>query len=50
MGNPPPPDGYTWTLTLLYLVWVVAIALLYPASRWYARQKAARKSVLFSYL
>jgi uncharacterized membrane protein len=50
MGNPPPPDGYTWTLPLLYLVWVVAIALLYFASRWYARQKAERKSVLFSYL
>ncbi len=29
MGNPPPPDGYTWSLPLLYLVWAVAIAMLY---------------------
>jgi len=21
MGNPPAPDGYTWSLGLLYLVW-----------------------------
>ena len=31
MGNPPPPDGYTWSLPVLYAVWVVAIALLYVA-------------------
>lgn len=40
MGNPPPPDGYTWSLPLLYAVWAVAIAILYPACRWFARVKA----------
>ena len=40
MGNPPPPDGYTWSLPLLYAVWAIAIALLYPACRWMADVKA----------
>ena len=34
--NPgPQPPGYRWSLPLLYLVWVICIALLYPACRWY---------------
>ena len=40
MGNPPPPDGYTWSLPLLYAVWAIAIALLYPACQWMAGLKA----------
>ncbi|HET9708581.1 MAG TPA: heparan-alpha-glucosaminide N-acetyltransferase domain-containing protein [Gemmatimonadales bacterium] len=40
MGNPPPPEGYPWSLPLLYLVWAVTIALLYPACRWFANRKA----------
>ena len=39
MGNPPAPDGYRWDLVLLYAVWAVAIALLYPACLWFARVK-----------
>jgi len=31
MGNPPPPDGYAWSLPLLYLVWGLAIVILYFA-------------------
>jgi uncharacterized membrane protein len=50
MWNPEPPPGYTWSLALLYLVWAIVIALLYPACRWYARVKATRKSVWLSYL
>jgi uncharacterized membrane protein len=50
MGNPPAPDGYTWGLPLLYLVWVIAIALLYFPSRWYARKKAGSSSRIFSYV
>ena len=42
MGNPPAPDGYTWSLGLLYLVWAIAVVLLYFASRWYADLKARR--------
>ncbi len=42
MGNPPPPDGYTWGLGLLYLVFAVTIALLYPVCRRFADLKARR--------
>jgi uncharacterized membrane protein len=42
MRNPPPPDGYTWSLGLLYLVWGIAIVLLYLACRWFAGLKARR--------
>jgi uncharacterized membrane protein len=42
MAPPPPPEGYVWSLPLLYLVWAVAIVLLYVACRWYARLKARR--------
>ncbi|HXN21435.1 MAG TPA: heparan-alpha-glucosaminide N-acetyltransferase domain-containing protein [Candidatus Dormibacteraeota bacterium] len=50
MGNPPPPDGYTWNLGLLYVVWVVAIGLLYFPCRWIANLKAKRKDWWLSYL
>jgi uncharacterized membrane protein len=50
MGNPPAPDGYTWGLGLLYLVWMIAIAVLYFPSRWYARKKVSSSSRVFSYL
>jgi len=40
MGNPQPPDGYTWSLALLYLVWALTIAILYPACRRFAERKA----------
>jgi uncharacterized membrane protein len=40
MGNPQPPEGYTWSLALLYLVWAVTIAILYPACRRFAERKA----------
>jgi uncharacterized membrane protein len=50
MGNPPAPDGYTWNLPLLYLVWAIAIVMLYPACRWFADLKARRKDRWLSYL
>jgi uncharacterized membrane protein len=40
MMNPPPPEGYTWSLALLYAVFIVVIAVLYLPCRWYARRKA----------
>ena len=40
MGNPEPPNGYVWSLPLLYLVWGIAIVLLYFACRWFAELKA----------
>jgi uncharacterized membrane protein len=50
MGNPPQPDGYAWSLGLLYLVWAVAIVVLYFACRWYADLKARRNDWWLKYL
>jgi len=50
MGNPEPPEGYTWSLPLLYLVWAIAIALLYFACRWFAALKAGRADWWLKYL
>lgn len=50
MGNPEPPDGYTWSLPLLYVVWAVAILLLYPACRWFVEVKARRQEWWLKYL
>ena len=50
MGNPPPPEGYTWSLPLLYLVFAVAIAILYLPCRWFAGLKARRSEWWLRYL
>jgi uncharacterized membrane protein len=50
MGNPEPPDGYTWSLPLLYLVWVIAIAVLYPVCRMFADAKARRTDWWLKYI
>jgi uncharacterized membrane protein len=50
MGNPPAPEGYTWSLPLLYLVWAIAVVLLYFPSRWYADLKARRRDGWLKYL
>jgi len=40
MEPPDQPDGYMWSLPLLYLVTAVCVLLLYVACRWYdGRQK-----------
>jgi uncharacterized membrane protein len=43
MAPPPPPEGYTWSLPLLYLVWAIAVVMLYGACRWYAGLKVRRR-------
>src|SRR5271169_397072 len=50
MGNPEPPDGYVWSLPLLYLIWGITIALLYFACRWFAALKAKRDDWWLQYL
>ena len=50
MGNPPPPDGYTWSLGLLYLVWALAIVILYVVCRWFAELKARRTDAWLRFL
>lgn len=50
MGNPPPPEGYTWGLGTLYVVWAVAVLLLYWPCRWFAELKIRRKDWWLRYL
>jgi uncharacterized membrane protein len=50
MGNPEPPDGYVWSLPLLYLVWGITIVLLYFACRWFAALKLRRSDWWLQYL
>jgi uncharacterized membrane protein len=50
MGNPEPPDGYVWSLPLLYLIWAITIAILYFACRWFANVKATRPAWWLKYL
>lgn len=44
------PDGYLWSLPLLYLVFVIVVVLLYFPCRWFARLRATRASPWLSYL
>ena len=50
MGNPEPPDGYVWSLPLLYLVWAITIMLLYFTCRWFAALKLRRNDWWLQYL
>ena len=47
VGMPPPQH---WSLTLLYLVFIVDVVLLYFPCRWFAGVKAHSRSKLLSYL
>ena len=40
---PPAPDGYTWSLGLLYLVTIGVVAALYPLCRGYAARRGIQK-------
>ena len=44
------PENYRWSLALLYLVFVVCVALLYFPCRWYARKRATSNNPWLSYL
>ena len=50
MMNPEPPPGYTWSLPLLYAVFVVTLVILYFPCRWFAELKARKRSAWLSYL
>jgi hypothetical protein len=50
MGNPEPPVGYTWSLPLLYVVWAIAITLLFFVCRWFAALKLRRNDWWLKYL
>jgi peptidoglycan/LPS O-acetylase OafA/YrhL len=49
-GAGPAPDGYMWSLALLYAVFVVAVAILYVPSRWFARVKSTGRYPWLRYL
>lgn len=50
MAPPPVPDGYTWTLPLLYAVFAACVTLLYIPCRWFARLRAERRSSWMTWL
>jgi len=50
MMNPPPPDGYMWPLSLLYIVFIVVVTLLYFPCRWYARRRATDPAPWMHYI
>jgi len=50
MGSPGPPEGYVWSLGLLYAMWAVTIVLLYFPCRWFAGLKARRNEWWLRYL
>ncbi len=47
---PTQPDGFGVLLGGVYLIWVIVVALLYPACRWYAGVKERSRNPLLSYL
>ena len=44
------PDGFGFGLPVVYAVWLAAVALLYPGSRWFAGVKRRSQSAWISYL
>jgi uncharacterized membrane protein len=50
LDPPPLPDGYRWSLGLLYLVFALCVIALYFPCRWYARLRAERRSAWLSYI
>ncbi|MEO7769651.1 MAG: heparan-alpha-glucosaminide N-acetyltransferase domain-containing protein [Gemmatimonadaceae bacterium] len=50
LAPPAAPAGYRWSLALLYLVWLIAVALLYVPCRWYARVKSRSPQGWLRYL
>jgi hypothetical protein len=50
MQPPPVPDGYAWSLGLLYLVTAAVVVALYFPCRWYAGVKARRREAWLTYV
>jgi uncharacterized membrane protein len=48
--EPHPPEGYTWSLPLLYLIWAVVTVALYFPCRWYADLKSRSSNPWLRYL
>jgi len=50
MFVPPPPPGYTYSLTALYAITLCVVTILYFPCRWFAGLKARRTDRWLSYL
>ncbi|HYE47709.1 MAG TPA: heparan-alpha-glucosaminide N-acetyltransferase domain-containing protein [Caulobacter sp.] len=52
MANPQPlvESGWGFSLWVVYLVWLVVLALLYPVCRWWGELKRRRRDWWLSYL
>lgn len=50
MAPPPVPEGYAWSLPLLYAVFAACVVALYVPCRWFAQLRARRQSPWLSYL
>jgi uncharacterized membrane protein len=50
MMSPPTPEGYTWSLAMLYAVFIVVVAALYFPCRWHARRKATNPAPWMRYI
>ncbi len=50
LDPPPVPEGYRWSLGLLYLVFALCVIALYFPSRWYARLRATKRWRWLSYV
>jgi uncharacterized membrane protein len=48
--DPSLLQGWGWSLPVVYGVWLLALALLYPACRWFADIKRRRRDWWLSYL
>lgn len=46
----PYPQGYGYSLLIVYAVWIAVVLLLYPVCRWFAGVKSVRREVWLSYL
>jgi hypothetical protein len=46
----PYPEGYGYSLTTVYAIWVGVVLILYPACRWFAKVKSRRREAWLSYL
>ena len=51
LGGAPwnAPQGYGYSLGVVYLMWIVVLVLLYPPCRWFAALKRRRRDAWLSY-
>jgi ABC-type spermidine/putrescine transport system permease subunit I len=48
--GPRYPEGYGYSLGVVYVVWLLVVALAYPLCRWFAGVKQRRREWWIAYL